>query len=166
MKVKDLGDSTARVTERDGDQWLVDGKGICKPFGPKSGPNLGARSDSAPVEIYKNDDGVEHTYSGRGYAQITWWCNYALTGAQIGKGLSLLFEPEKALDPVTSYTILSYCLRTGKGFANNHKLSNYIYGSHCDFKGARHMVNGHDCDSKIQYLANKFLSILNKINNS
>ena len=166
VKVKKLDNGTARVTEMDGDQWLVDHNGRNKPLAPKSHAVLGAPRDSAPSAIYKNDDGVANTYVGRGYAQITWWSNYALTGAQINQGLSLLFEPEKALDPRIAYTIISYCLRTGNGFANHHKLSDYIYGSKCEFKGARWMVNSQNKAKDIADIAEAFLRILNNVINS
>ena len=123
--------------------------------------SLGVATDLAHVSArYTKDDGVEHAYFGRGYAQLTWWSNYARVGAQTGQKLELLFDPDKALDSQTSYDVLSYSLRTGKGFANGHKLGDYFYGGKTDYAGARAMVNGKDHAADIAKYAKSFETIL------
>ena len=162
MKVGELADGTARVTEQDGDQWIVKLTGIATPTGKHKHPGLGSDPAGAVSKVYKNDDGTEHAYYGRGYAQLTWWSIYAMVGAQIGKKLNLLFDPDLALDPQTSYDILSFSTRTGKGFAHKHKLADYFYGANTDYVGARAMVNGHDHSGDIAKYAAKFEAILLK----
>jgi hypothetical protein len=164
VKVKKLPDGTARVTEQDGDQWIVGLDGTASPADKKLKPRLGVDPKLAQVSrIYEADDGEEHAYYGRGHAQLTWWSNYARVGAQTGRGLSLLFDPAKALDPRTSYEVLSFSLRTGKGFANNHKLSDYFNETRTDYVAARAMVNGRDHAEDIARYAQKFEAILLKI---
>ena len=81
-------------------------------------------------------------------------------GARIGKGLAFLLDPELTLEPSTSYQLMSHCLRTGEGFANHHKLGDYICGGKADFLSARQMVNGTDAKEEIANSAVIFLSIL------
>ncbi|HEX4807641.1 MAG TPA: hypothetical protein VH325_01850 [Bryobacteraceae bacterium] len=159
VKVFALADGNLRVTEWDGDQWTV------KPDGSNKAITAGARpgtspSMAAPVKTYTDDPGTESAYFGRGYVQLTWWFNYATAGIHIGKGTSLLTDPSQALDPDTSYQLMSYCLRTGFGFANKHKLGDYMYAGLTNYKGARAMVNGTDHADEIAANAKEFERIL------
>ena len=96
VKVKEFNGGQARVTEQDGDQWIVDLNGVAKPTGKNKHPGLGTNPAGAVAKVYTDDDGTEAAYYGRGYAQLTWWSNYAAVGAQIGLGLDLLTDPDLA----------------------------------------------------------------------
>jgi hypothetical protein len=52
-----------------------------------------------------------------------------------------LFDPTKALDPQIAYDVMSYRMRTGRGFANGRHLAQYFFGYISDYLGARDMVN-------------------------
>jgi Chitinase class I len=159
VKVAQLADGTVRVTEWDGDQWTVKSDGSHTAL--SKGPHLGVSTSlAAPVKAYTDDSGTENTYFGRGYVQLTWWTNYATAGINIGQGTSLLLNPDLALDPAIAYQLMSYCLRTGYGFANGHKLGDYIYGAIANYSGARAMVNGTDHAGDIAKYAKQFESIL------
>ncbi len=158
-KVFDLGDGTVRVTEWDGDQWIVRQDGTYKAVNKGAARGVNPAME-APAQSYTADAGVEHAYYGRGYVQLTWWNNYAAAGVKIGKGISFLTNPGLALDATSSYQLMSYCLRTGFGFANGHKLGDFIYGRKADYKHARSMVNGIDQQDEIQRRALIFEGIL------
>jgi hypothetical protein len=148
----------ATITEWDGDQFNVDMAGKAK--GVKKGAKMGAAYDAAASDVYKKAAGDELGYWGRGYVQLTWWNNYALAGVKLGRGLDLLFDPELALDPEVAYKLMSHSLLTGDGFANGHKLSDYMYGGTTNYKGARHMVNGNDHADRIAASAERFEKLL------
>ena len=46
-----------------------------------------------------------------------------------------------------AYDIMAHGMLTGDGFANKHKLADYIIGSKTDYFSARKMVNGGDAAS-------------------
>lgn len=159
VKVAQQADGTVKVTEWDGDQWQVNSDGTNKAL--SKSPHMGVSTSlSAPVKAYNDADGIEFTYFARGYVQLTWWSNYATAGIHIGKGISLLTNPELALVPDNAYQLMSYCLRTGYGFANNHKLGDFIYGSLANYTGARAMVNGTDHAGDIAKYAKDFEGVL------
>lgn len=163
VKTQQLADGTVRVTEWDGDQFTVAADGTYKAL--SKGATPGASASGAKAKVYKDDTGDEHAYFGRGYVQLTWWFNYATAGIHIGQGISLLTDPDQALVPDTAYQLMSYCLRTGYGFANNHKLGDYMYGATADYTGARHMVNGTDHAGDIAKYAKDFEGILMEARN-
>lgn len=162
VKVKKLSDQSARITEQDGDQFLIDltkrsnGKAVGIAKGAKEG------AVGSPQKIYSDDDGIEMAYTGRGYVQLTWWSNYAGTGVAVGLGLSLLFDPESVKQPAIAYKVMSHCMKTGDGFAHGKKFSNYFYGSTANYEGARAMVNGTNEKAKIASIARFFEAILFK----
>jgi len=158
VKVARNTDGTATVTEHDGDQWTVTLDGVARPV--NKGAKFGAAPDGKAAKAYVDAAGSELAYYGRGYVQLTWWQNYASTGAAIGEGLKLLFDPERALDPKIAYAIMTHGMITGAGFANGHKLSTYFHGSHRDYTHARNMVNGSDHAEDIAAIAEKFESML------
>jgi hypothetical protein len=94
VKVKVLDDGGVRVTEWDGNQWLVSPAGTLKELhkNQKLGVTPGLPADSR----YEKDDGDELDYFGRGYVQLTWWTNYLATGLLLGLGLDLLLDPLSA----------------------------------------------------------------------
>ena len=158
-KVTALPDGTVRVVEYDGDTFVVDARGNAR--GSK-GAKRGVGATEQVDADYTADTGTAHSYYGRGYVQLTWWNNYATSGVQIGLGLALLLDPEKALEPATAYALMSHGMRTGDGFANGRKFSDYIHGEQCDYSNARKMVNGGDEDSyaPIARLASRFEAVL------
>lgn len=159
VKVAQQADGTVTVTEWDGDQWTVNTDGTNKAV--TKHPHMGVSTSlAAPVKAYNDAAGSEFAYFGRGYVQLTWWSNYATAGVRIGKGISLLTNPDLALDPDTAYQLMSYCLRTGYGFANGHKLGDYIYGALANYSGARAMVNGTDHADDIARYAKQFEGVL------
>jgi hypothetical protein len=147
VKVKRLPDGTARVTEQDGDQFIVrvDGSGFrAVNAGAKGAKAVDFKTNKLipATAAYNSDDGVERRYYGRGYVQITWWDNYAAASTEIRQNLDFLFDPELVLDPAVAYRIVSIGLRTGKIFAHGMNLGRFICGAHCDYFNARQMVNG------------------------
>lgn len=140
VKVKRLPDGRARITEQDGDQFFInaDGGGTTRV-----GNAIQGSKATAPMsDAYRNDDGAELRYYGRGYVQVTWWNGYAEAGAALHRNLDFLFAPELVKDPATAYKIMSIGMRTGTIFANNQKFAKFICGGHCDYFNARQMVNG------------------------
>jgi len=160
VKVKRLTDGTVRITEQDGDQFLVDAAGSIRPL--RKGATMGSKSGGEVSNEYQNDDGTEQAYYGRGYVQLTWWSNYATSGVGIGKGLDLLLDPELVRDPEIAYAIMSHGMITGSGFANGRRLSDYFGPNETNYVGARAMVNGKDHAVDIAKIAEQFEAILMK----
>lgn len=158
VKVEKLADGSAKVTEWDGEQFSVGLNGKYKAL--TKGAAVGAAYDGDSNKAYKKAAGDEHSYFGRGYVQLTWWNNYAMAGVNIGRGLDLLFDPDLALDPETAYKLMSYSLLSGAGFANGHKVSDYLYGGTTNYKAARRMVNGSDHADDIAAIAQRFEKLL------
>jgi hypothetical protein len=139
VKVQRLPDGRARVTEQDGDQFFItaDGGG----FRPVGNASRGSKAVVPMSDTYRNDDGAEFRYFGRGYVQLTYWNGYATAGAALHRNLDFLFAPELVKDPATAYKIMSIGMRTGTIFANGQRLAKFICGGHCDYFNARQMVN-------------------------
>lgn len=160
VKIKALPDGSVRVTEHDGDQFLV------KPTGGISNLTKNAKMgspDGAPANIgYEKDNGDEHVYFGRGYVQLTWWSNYAAAGVAMGCGLKYLLDPESVKTTETAYKIMSYGMVNGAIFANNYSFGDFFSGTKTDYVGARKMVNGNDHAEEIANLAQKFETVLLK----
>jgi hypothetical protein len=165
VKVKRLPDGTARVTEQDGDQFIIasdgstyrplsDGTRGSLAVNPRTNVLIGA------TETYLKDDGVERRYYGRGYCQITWWNSYAAAGGFLRRGLDLLVNPELVKNPAIAYQIMSNGMRTGTMFANGMKIGRFIAGDHCDYLHARQMVNGMNGAAEVATAAQKFERIL------
>lgn len=159
VKVKLLSDGNVRITEHDGDQFEVKSNGSI--FKLTKSAKLGAQYGGSESPIYAEDDGIANEYFGRGYVQLTWWSNYAQASIVLGKKFDLLFFPDLVLNPEIAYKLMSYAMRTGKFFANNHSFSHY-FGCLTDYKGARAMVNGNDHADDIAEIARKFEVILIK----
>lgn len=158
VKVKLLDSGDVLVTEQDGDQFTVQPNG---KFSKKvKGAAMGSSASAAATQAYLENDGSEHAYFGRGYVQLTWWSNYAMAGANMDRGLEFLLDPDQVMDPENAYAIMSFSMRTGKGFANGHKLSSYFAGAHTNYIGARAMVNGSDCNVQIARIAQLFETVL------
>lgn len=135
----------AWVVEKDGDQFLVDAAG--KQTWRSKNSDYGATFSKAASATYHNFHGDEATYTGRGYVQLTWWYNYVSASVALGRGLELLFSPDKVKEPQIAYDVMADGMVNGHGFANGRKLSNYILGTVKDYKNARKMVNYYDMGS-------------------
>lgn len=158
VKVESLPKGGARVTEQDGDQFTVTAEGTYKPI--THGAKQGAAPAQKAVTAYKDDDGDEYAYYGRGYVQLTWWSNYAKASTELNLGLQLLLNPDDVLQPQIAYKVMAHGMLTGKGFANGRKFSTYFHGAKTDYVGARHMVNGSDHAADIAGVAQQFETIL------
>ena len=103
-------------------------------------------------------DGKQYlnVYYGRGYVQLTWKENYEKMSKALGLSDELLIHPERVMEPVIAYNIMSYGMR--KGLFTGRKLSNFIYGEICDYKNARSIINGLDRWQTIQDYAEKLES--------
>jgi len=139
VKVVRLPTGNARVTERDGDQWEVRQTGVA--IAAKGTRRMGFTPGSAVHATFRADPGDEHFYFGRGYVQLTWWHNYARAGVILGRGLDLLFHPERVNEPDMAYSILATGMCTGTIFANRRRLSQYFNDTLTDYVNARNMVN-------------------------
>lgn len=106
------------------------------------------RAYGNPVTV-TDSEGNKHTntYYGRGYVQLTWRDNYARMGRALGLGEELVIRPELALDPATSYAIMSYGMRNGS--FTGSRLSDHINQHKCDYPKARKIINGLDQHTKI-----------------
>jgi hypothetical protein len=158
VKVAALADGSARVTEQDGDQFSVSAAGVVRPL--SRGATMGSTDGTAATKTYNDDSGGENAYFGRGYVQLTWWSNYAAAGDAIGRGLDLLLDPELVKEPKIAYAVMAHGMRTGFGFANRHKFSDFFTGRNKDYKHARRMVNGMDHAEEIAKLAEAFEEVL------
>ena len=158
VKVAVQTDGAVRVTEQDGDQFAIGPDGSIKKLTKNA--KMGTTDGGQAVKAYEDDAGVEHAYYGRGYVQLTWWSNYATSGLAIGKGLDLLLNPEMVKDPAITYAIMSHGMRTGTGFANGRKFSDYFVGPNRDYIHARKRVNGKDHADDIAKIAEAFETIL------
>ncbi len=159
VKVEKLSTGNVLVTEFDGDQFEIDslsGKAVAKT--PKA--TLGAVCNIKPNSSYVNNKGTENRYYGRGYTQLTWWSNYARASVALGMGLQLLLKPDLVLKPEIAYRLMSHGMRTGEGFANGHRFSDYFHGDITDYVNARRMVNGLNRAHEIAEIAKKFEKIL------
>lgn len=81
-------------------------------------------------------------YKGRGYVQITGRANYGKLGRRLGVGDGLEQEPDRALDPLTAYRIMSVGMT--EGLFTGRTLASYINGDDTDYLEARRIINGTD----------------------
>jgi hypothetical protein len=132
----------AWIVEKDGDQFVIDKNGSSKWKSNKA--SRGAAFAGDPAAAYTKAAGDEFAYFGRGYVQLTWWDNYIKSGLALGRGLDLLFNPELVKEPQIAYSLMAYGMRTGEGYANGRKFSDYFYGSTKNYSQARRMVNAGD----------------------
>ena len=160
VKIKTLSDDKVRVTEQDGDQFVVLSNGRISAL--TANARMGTADGGAASSVYDKDDGVEHAYYGRGYVQLTWWSNYALAGVALGQGLNLLKDPELVATPTVAYALMSHGMRTGSGFANGRSFSQYFNSGSSNYRAARSMVNGSDHAADIAAIAVEFEGILLK----
>jgi hypothetical protein len=158
VKVKPLDNGSVRVTEWDGDQWIVSPDAHQHRVDSTHG--LGATPGDDASAAYRRDSGEEKHYFGRGFVQLTWWSNYAEAGVLIGQGLDLLLDPDSVDEPELAYRIISTGMRTGRGFAHGHTFREFFHGQHTDYVHARKMVNGMHHAQEIGQLAERFEQVL------
>lgn len=156
VKVEQVTDTHARITEWDGETMeVVDGR-VVMPTGTRQGATYGR--PAAPG--YRSAAGSELSFFGRGHVQLTWWTNYALAGIAIGRGLALLYDPELAKDPDVAYDVMADGMMTGGHFANRRRLPNYIFAGLSEHAGARAIVNAADPQPTIVAAARIFEAAL------
>lgn len=113
---------------------------------------------------YAKPDSKGRSYYGRGIVQITWKRNYDRVGKKLGYGNQLLENPDFALIPNVSTTILVEGMQ--QGLFTGKKLSDYLPpgrdGSITSFRKARKIVNGTDKATLIAGYAMQFQNILKK----
>ncbi len=160
VKIKVLPDGSARITEHDGDQFIIKLSGKITPV--TKAAKMGSTAGLASSDVYVKDDGTEQAFYGRGYVQLTWWSNYLLAGVELRRGLEFLLNPELIKTPEVAFELMSYGMRTGKIFANGKMLDDFIDGNKCDYQGARAMVNGKDHAADIAEIAKKIEAVLVK----
>jgi hypothetical protein len=155
VKVEKDGEA-AILTEQDGGRFKVLANGVFRERADTAGSAAGGAVHKKIVESV----GVEHAYFERGLVQLTWWYNYASASVAIGKGLDLLFYPERALDFDTAYAVLIAGMIFGKSYANGHRCSDYFTNSTTNYLGARAMINGSDKAKTFADIALAFETLL------
>lgn len=95
-------------------------------------------------------------YKGRGYVQITGRANYRKFSRLLD--IDLVGSPKLALDPPTSYKIMSLGMR--KGLFTGKELDDYIHDTICDYRNARRIINALDQADKIMRYAQKLETTL------
>jgi putative chitinase len=90
-------------------------------------------------------------FYGRGYVQLTWRSNYA----KMGKAFAVdLTSSATAADLVLQPALAAKIMFTGK------KLADYFNANTENWKNARRIINGNDCDDIIAIYAKKFYSAI------
>ena len=97
-----------------------------------------------------------YPYYGMGFSQLTWLANYQKEGNRLG--LDLINHPNLILDTNIAANSHVYCMVHGS--YTGKKISDYITGEKCDFKGARRIVNGTDQAELIARYAQFFLAAM------
>ena len=110
------------------------------------------------VELGNTKTGDSQLFLGRGYVMITGRANYLRLGSALGLGNELIINPARALEPRVAYRIMSAGMRNG--LFTGRKLSQYIAGTTCDYKGARRIINGQDKAETIAAFAQAFEAAL------
>lgn len=87
--------------------------------------------------------------------QLTHWQNYLTAGAELGRGVDFVLNPDLVKDPEVSYRIMTASVRTGKSFANSQTFRKYL-NDKTDYRNARKMVNGVDRADDIAALTKFF----------
>lgn len=109
-----------------------------------------------PIEEYGKGRGMRYApYYGRGLVQLTWLKNYRAMSKAFG--VDLVENPRLALNLELAVKILFYGMTHG---TFDGKLSDYIKGKKCDYRGARHCVNVQDKANLIAGYAEQFEQIL------
>jgi putative chitinase len=98
-------------------------------------------------------------FYGRGFVQITWRSNYAKMGRAFGLDLtSSAAAADQVLQPALAAKIMFKGIEDGA--FTGRKLMDYFDADTEDWKNARRIINGNDCDDIIAHYARKFYSAL------
>jgi len=112
---------------------------------------------AAGTAVWKMQEKYWHTgYYGRGYCQLTHKGNYEKFGKLLK--MDLVKNPDLALDPVTSATILVLGMKNG--LFSGKKLDDYINDKVADFVNARRIVNGSFQAERVADVAVKIQTLL------
>ena len=101
-----------------------------------------------------------YPYYGRGYVQLTWEDNYRNAGAALGliDDRDLVEHPELALDSLIGARVMFRGM--AEGWFTGAKLGQFFNEEDDDPVGAREIINGHDCDTKIAAYHGQFLQAI------
>ena len=102
-------------------------------------------------------DGV--VFYGRGYVQLTWRANYAKMGKAFGVDLT---SSAAAADQVLQAELAARIMFKGmeEGSFTTKKFSDYFNATTENWKNARRIINGNDCDEMIAVYAKKFYAAI------
>jgi predicted chitinase len=102
-------------------------------------------------------DGV--IFYGRGYVQLTWRANYAKMGEAFGLDLT---ANSAAADQVLQAELAAKIMFKGmeEGSFTGKKLSDFFNATTENWKNARRIINGNDCDEMIAVYAKKFYAAI------
>jgi hypothetical protein len=102
-------------------------------------------------------DGV--VFYGRGYVQLTWRANYAKMGEAFGVDLT---SSATAADQVLQAELAAGIMFKGmeEGSFTGKKFSDFFNASGENWKNARRIINGNDCDEMIAVYAKKFYAAI------
>jgi predicted chitinase len=98
-------------------------------------------------------DGV--VFYGRGYVQLTWRANYSKMGQAFGIDLT---SSALAADQVLQAELAAKVMFKGmeEGSFTGKKLGDFFNETTENWKNARRIINGNDCDEMISVYAKKF----------
>lgn len=98
-------------------------------------------------------------FYGRGFVQLTWRCNYTTMGKAFGLDLtSSAAAADRVMDPQVAAKIMFKGMIEGS--FTGKKLADYFSAAKEDWKNARRIINGNDCDEAIAVYAKKFYGAL------
>lgn len=98
-------------------------------------------------------------FYGRGYLQLTWRSNYAKMGKVFGVELtSSAAAADRVLEPALAAKIMFKGMEDG-GFTGK-KLADFFNPTIENWKNARRIINGNDCDEVIAIYARKFYAAI------
>jgi hypothetical protein len=102
------------------------------------------------------DGGV---FYGRGYVQLTWRANYAKMGDAFGVDLT---SSAIAADQVLQAELAAKIMFKGmeEGSFTGKKLADFFNETTENWKNARRIINGNDCDEMIAIYAKKFYAAI------
>jgi putative chitinase len=98
-------------------------------------------------------------FCGRGYVQLTWRSNYAKMGKAFGVDLT---SSAQAADQVLQPALAAKIMFKGmeEGAFTGKKFADFFNASTENWKNARKIINGNDCDDIIAQYAKKFYSAI------
>jgi predicted chitinase len=121
------------------------------------GSPLPRRAAMASAMGAQAGDGV--IFYGRGYVQLTWRANYAKMGKAFGVDLT---SDATAADQVLRAELAARIMFKGmeEGSFTAKKFSDFFNATTENWKNARRIINGNDCDEMIAVYAKKFYAAI------